>query len=201
MFSVFQPEQTKNSTLNTTNTDNLVEAELIEKAKEDLRFFKPLYEKYYEQVFRVVYARVGEVELAGEVCSEAFAKAMVNLSKFKYKGFPFSAWLVRIAINCCHDYFRAAKAERTIGLESYLNHDLIFEIELDNKEKDIWLEVLPEVLRQLKPEELELVELRFFEGRSYSEIAYLLGIKEGNAKTKTYRILKRMKSHFKTSAR
>ena len=187
--------------MNTTSINNLTENEVIEKAKEDLRFFRPLYEKYYEQVFRIVYARLGDVPLTGEVCSEAFAKAMVNIKRFEYKGFPFSAWLVRIAINCCHDYFRASKAQRTIALDNYVMHDLVFEVELDDSEKDIWLAILPEVLRQLNPQELELIELRFFEGKSFSEIGYLLGITEGNAKTKTYRILKRMKSHFKTSAR
>ena len=160
-----------------------------------------MYEKYFEQVFRTVFNRVQDFELAAEITSESFGKALVNIEKFKYKGYPFSAWLTRVAINCCYDYLRAQKKSRTVSLEKYATHDLAFEVELEESDKELWLALLPEALGKLKPRELELVELRFFEGKSFAEIAYILDITEGNAKTRTYRVLKRMKKHFKRTVR
>ena len=88
---------------------NLTEIELIEKSKKDKRFFQPLYEKYYEQVFRLVFSRVQDMDLAGDITSEAFGKALSHLNDYKYQGYPLSAWLARIALNSCYDYFRAQK--------------------------------------------------------------------------------------------
>ncbi len=189
------------ATLAQSKYSELTEIELIEKSKENPDFFKSLYENYYEQIFRVVFTRVQDVELTGEITAVAFSKALANLEKFKFKGFPFSAWLTRVAINCCYDHFRAKKKNRTVTLEDYTSHDLAFEIELEDNDKELWLAMLPEVLELLKPKDLELIELRFFESKSFAEIAYILDITEGNAKTRTYRVLKRMKKHFKSSAK
>lgn len=184
-----------------TKFSELTEIELIEKSKQDKSYFKPLYEKYYEQIFRLVFARVQDVELTAEITSEAFSKTLGNIQKFIYKGYPFSAWLTRIAINCCYDHFRALKKSRTVSLEKYTTHDIAFEIELDDQDKELWLAMLPDVLEKLKPKDLELIEMRFFESKSFAEIAYILDITEGNAKTRTYRVLKRMKKHFKQSTK
>lgn len=187
--------------LTKTKYADFTEIELIEKSKQDKRYFKPLYEKYYEQIFRTVFARVQDFDLCAEITSEAFSKTLANIEKFKYKGYPFSAWLTRIAINCCYDHFRALKKNRTVSLDKYTTHDLSFEIELDESDKELWLAMLPDVLEKLKPKDLELIEMRFFESKSFAEIAYILDITEGNAKTRTYRVLKRMKKHFKQSTR
>lgn len=189
------------ATLAKTGHSELTEIELIEKSKENPKFFKKLYEKYYESIFRIVFARVQDPELSGEITSIAFGKALANLKKFEYKGFPFSAWLTRVAINCCYDHFREQKKNRTVSLEDYTSHDLAFEIELEDSDKELWLALLPEVLDRLNPKDLELIELRFFEGKSFAEIAYILDITEGNAKTRTYRVLKRMKKSFKANTR
>lgn len=184
-----------------TKYSDLTEIELIEKSKKDMSYFKPLYEKYYEQIFRLVYARVQDVELTGEITSEAFGKTLANIEKFKQQGYPFSAWISRIAINCCYDYFRAKKKNRMVSLENYTTHDIAFEVELEDSDKELWLTLLPEILEKLKPKDLELIEMRFFEGKSFAEIAYILDINEGNAKTRTYRVLKRMKKHFRQGTR
>ncbi|HEY9116416.1 MAG TPA: sigma-70 family RNA polymerase sigma factor [Roseivirga sp.] len=188
-------------TLAPTKYSDLTEIELIEKSKQDKSYFKPLYEKYYEQIFRLVYARIQDVELTGEITSEAFSKTLGNIQKFKYQGYPFSAWISRIAINCCYDYFRAKKKNRMVSLENYTTHDIAFEVELEDSDKELWLTLLPDILEKLKPKDLEIIEMRFFEGKSFAEIAYILEITEGNAKTRTYRVLKRMKRHFRQGTR
>ena len=66
-------------TLTKSNISELTEIELIEKAKGDKRFFEPLYKKYFEQVYRLVFSRVQDVDLAGDITSEAFGKALSQL--------------------------------------------------------------------------------------------------------------------------
>jgi RNA polymerase sigma-70 factor (ECF subfamily) len=61
---------------------------------------------------------------------------------------------------------------------------------------------LLKALSVLKPEEMMLIELRFFEKRAFAEIGAILGMTENNAKVKTYRILDKLKIELmKTSLR
>jgi RNA polymerase sigma-70 factor, ECF subfamily len=48
-------------------------------------------------------------------------------------------------------------------------------------------------LDTLKEDDLQLIELRFFEQRSFKEVAEIVGITENNAKVKVHRILERLK--------
>ena len=50
-----------------------------------------------------------------------------------------------------------------------------------------------EAIAKLKPHEVELIELRFFEKLSFRDIAYILNTTENNAKVKTFRIIKRIR--------
>ena len=51
--------------------------------------------------------------------------------------------------------------------------------------------------QELPEDELQLIEMRFFEKRSFKEIGEILEITENNAKVKTYRILEKLKKIIK----
>jgi RNA polymerase sigma-70 factor (ECF subfamily) len=55
---------------------------------------------------------------------------------------------------------------------------------------------LPAILQKLTVEELQVIELRFFEQRPFKEVADIIGITETYAKVKVYRILDKMKKLF-----
>ncbi|NJM24973.1 MAG: sigma-70 family RNA polymerase sigma factor [Bacteroidia bacterium] len=59
-----------------------------------------------------------------------------------------------------------------------------------------WQLRLPFILEKLKPEELQLIELRYMESRPFKEVADILGISENYAKVRTYRVLDKMKKLF-----
>jgi RNA polymerase sigma-70 factor (ECF subfamily) len=44
---------------------------------------------------------------------------------------------------------------------------------------------------------VEIIELRFFEDRPFSEVGFILGITENNAKVKVYRIVERLRKRLK----
>lgn len=172
------------------------EKELIERAKVDNRYFEPIYRKYYERIFRLILSRVQDLEISQDLTSNAFCKALLNLEKYKDQGVNFSSWLYRIALNICYDHFREKKKQRVVVMEDYMTDNLVEEINLEPDDLEEWLERLPELLDGLKAADLELIELRFFESKSFKEIGFILGITENNAKTRTYRILKRIKKRF-----
>lgn len=163
-------------------------------AQRDPKRFGPVYERYYEQIFLFIIKRTGEEMLAGDLTSQVFLKAMLNLKKYKFKGLPFSAWLYRIAINEVNQYFRDNKATRHISLESGGISQLMEEVE-ESVDQETIAHML-RTLESLKPEEVQLIELRYFERMRFKEIASIMNITENNAKVRLSRILKRMKKRM-----
>lgn len=163
----------------------------IQEAQKDPARFRPLYNRYFEPIFRFILRRTADQDLTADLCSQVFLKAMQKLNGYQYKGVPFSAWLYRIASNEVAQYFREVQRNRVVSLEDTDLTNMIEEME--ETDLEIHREQLIEVLDQLKEIDLQLIEMRFFEQRPFKEIAEILGITESNAKVKTYRILERMK--------
>jgi len=166
----------------------------IQQAKKDPEFFAPLYKKYHEQIFRYIYQRMDDEEMAFDVTSQVFMKAIKNLPKYEYRGVPFSSWLYRIAKSELYQAFRDKKAERTVNIDTVQVYTVIDEFEHDENEEN--KQRLVKCLAQLKENDIQLIELRFFEKRSFKEIGEILEISENNAKVKSFRALEKLKKIF-----
>src|SRR4051812_1479618 len=97
--------------------DLLQESRCVEEAKRDPLKFEALYNSYYEKIFRFVYQRVDEKEVAFDITQQTFMKAMLNIRKYEYRGLPFSSWLYRIARNELNQLFRKNSSHRTINID------------------------------------------------------------------------------------
>ncbi|MEM0997275.1 MAG: sigma-70 family RNA polymerase sigma factor [Bacteroidota bacterium] len=177
------------------------ELQQIKAAQKDPRRFGVLYEKYYRQIFLFVYKRTHDEEVCGDIVSQVFLKAMASLKKYVYKGVPFSAWLYRIASNEVNQHYRNKKGERTISMEqTHVDRIMAMVDDDDGDERETrsyYLQVMIDTLQELKPEEVQIIELRFFEQRPFKEVAFILGITENNAKVRIYRILERLRKRLK----
>ncbi|MEO1383906.1 MAG: sigma-70 family RNA polymerase sigma factor, partial [Bacteroidota bacterium] len=114
-----------------------------------------------------------------------------HLKNYKFQGVPFSAWLYRIAMNEVNQFFRQSKNQRTISMEKSQLADIIQEVEEGKSEENIWRMV--EALQELSPEEVQLIEFRYFERIPFKEIALIYGITENNAKVRVHRLLAKLK--------
>ena len=167
------------------------EKKLIELSKKDSRYFAPVYEKYHEQIFRFVYKRMSGMDEANDITSQVFLKALVHLKSYKHTGAPFVSWIYRIAINEINQYYRDNKKKRTINIsdidvKSIVNDvDVTYNFDLQDK--------MIATLNDLDDLKVLLLELRYFEKRSFKEIASILNITESNAKIKVYRLLEELK--------
>ena len=175
-----------------TNDQLTAEALEVEAAKKDPAKFEVLYNRYYEQIFRYLYQRLDEKQEAFDLASDVFLKAMLNLSKYEFKGVPFSSWLYRIAFNELNQAFRTNKVQRTINIDSTNVHELIEEMEEEGQED--YKPLLKAAINNLSDSDLNLVEMRFFEKRPFKEIGNILEITENNAKVRLYRVLDKLKN-------
>ena len=167
------------------------EWDVIRAAQKDPAMFRPLYDQYFECIFRFVYRRTSNESQASDICSQVFLKAMQQINKYQFKGVPFSAWLYRIASNEVAQYFRNVHKNRVISLETSHISGLVEEMEVSQKES--YQNAMIQALDELKETDVQLIEMRFFEQRPFKEIAEIIGITESNAKVKTYRILEKLK--------
>ncbi len=167
------------------------EAMLVRAAQENPRDFEPLYKSNYEKIVNFVYHRLGDKELSFDITSQVFYKALNNLSKYKNTGVPFSAWLFRIATNELNQLYRKNKAQPVLSIDTSGLTELKGDVnEVSTAVQDA---KLFDALQNLAEDELELVNMRFFEKRSFKEISDITETGESACKMKLYRILDKLK--------
>lgn len=182
-----------------TTTQLQDEQLIIEAAKLNPEHFGPIYDKYYKQIFGYVYQRMDCKDTAFDVTAQVFLKALTNLNRYEFKGVPFASWLFRIAHSEVMQLFRDQKNKRAINADVGDLKNIYEEVQEPFFEE--YLPALQQLIKQLPEDDLQMIEMRFFEQRPFKEIAEILNITENNAKVRMYRILERLKktiTNFKT---
>ncbi len=174
--------------------DPKIEKELVEKAKESLQAFDRLYDHYLPRIYGYLYNRTLKKEIAEDVTSQTFVKAMVKIKDFSYQGYTFGAWLYRIAHNTLIDYFR--KHKKLLSLEEQrIESDDRSEEEAEDFERKI---IVLKALRRLPEQYQEVLSLRYFEELSNEEIAQVVGCKKETLAVKMHRSLEALKKILKS---
>ena len=170
----------------------------IEAARGNPAKFAPLYNRYYARILGFVYQRVNSKEDAYDVTAQTFIAALENLGKYRSQGVPFSAWLFRIAINELNRFYRRSKVRQAISIDDTQVSEVLQELgEETTADTD---SRLMKAVQQLEPEEIQLLEMRFFEKRPFKELCDILGITETAAKARVYRLLERLKTIYTSLA-
>ncbi|MTI38169.1 RNA polymerase sigma factor, partial [Fulvivirga lutimaris] len=171
------------------------EQKIVEAAKNDARAFAAIYDRYFEQIFNFILRRTDDEGLTDDLTSQTFLKALQSLKKYEFRGLPFSAWLYRIASNEVNKHYNKKKRKRVFSLEEERLFEII-ETDDSNPELDGQIGTLISTLNDLPTDVMEVLELRFFEERSFKEISFILNISESGAKMRLYRAIEKLKKYF-----
>ena len=157
---------------------------LVELAQRgDSEAFGLLYERYVDVVYRYVYVRVGGRQLAEDITSETFLRALRRMDSFSWQGRDIAAWFITIARNLITDNAKSARFRMEVSTADMLDADPRVEAAPDHEVLDrLRNERLLEAVKALKPEQAECVVLRFLQGLTLSETAKVLGKTEGAVK-------------------
>lgn len=176
-----------------------IEQKLIEAAQADPREFVALYDLHFDPVYRFLVSRCGDSQLAEDLTSDTFMKALEKIKKFKWTGKPYRAWLYRVALNEMNQYYRKHKKERELAIrqwkengEEFDSADMDLRNNEDRQEAIGSVRQLNESFGLLKPAEQDILSLRFFEDLSYEEISTALNISVSNVGVRLNRSLKRL---------
>jgi len=170
------------------------EYEVLDQSKKDVKAFGVLYEKYFDRIFRFIYRQTDDEELTADLSSQTFLIALNNVGKYEFRGVPVSAWFYKIAGNEVNKYYRKRNRTKIFSLEEARVRELIAQENEDYDEER--LNRLVEYMKDLPTDMIEVLQLRFFEGKEFNEIAFILDMTESGAKMRTYRALDRLRTKF-----
>ena len=144
----------------------------------DREMFGRLYEAYMERIYRYVYFRVVDDDLAEDITSQVFLKVWEKLNTYQVGRSPFMAWIYRIAHNAVIDYYRTKKV--TVSIEDAKPVALSQTDDMDEKvDLQIQSQELRAALHELTEDQQQVLILKFVGGLSTTEIAQQLGKKQG----------------------
>ncbi|MGL4630054.1 MAG: RNA polymerase sigma factor [Leadbetterella sp.] len=143
--------------------------------------FATLVNRYSSKIYTTIYLVVRDKEIAEDLVQDTFIKAIRTLKEGRYnEEGKFLPWILRIAHNLAIDYFRRAKRYPSVVFEDGSNvfnslnfaDDSIESLQITKESH----EHLRSMIKQLPPQQREVLILRHYEDLSFQEIAETTGV-------------------------
>jgi RNA polymerase sigma-70 factor (ECF subfamily) len=142
--------------------------------------FEQLLMRHKEKMFRFIYLKVRDRDLAEDLFQETFVKVIntLKLGAYNEEG-KFLPWAMRIAHNLVIDHFRRSSKVRMISESSSLKDDFnIFSV-LANDSKNVqeqWIydeleQQMVELIEHLPENQKDILKMRIFQDLSFKDIA------------------------------
>ena len=168
---------------------------LVERAQAgDAEAFGGIYDRYLDTVFRFIYFRVGNRQLAEDLTADTFFRALKRIGSFTWQGRDPGAWLVTIARNLVADHFKSGRYRLEVTTGDVLDADREDRGPEGSPEAAVVDHItnvaLLTAVKQLGPEQQECIVLRFLHGFSVLETAQAMGKNEGAIKALQYRAVR-----------
>ena len=161
---------------------------LIEAAQRDPKRFADLYETHFDRVYAFIVRRVGDRDVAQDLTADVFHQAFANLSRFEWRGVPFSAWLFRIAANAIVDRGQRVAREQHLPAPDPSEEPSVEDIEHRAR--------LFRLVDKLPADQRRVIVMRFAEQKSIREIAQALQRTEGAIKQLQFRGLDNLRARI-----
>ena len=165
--------------------------------------FRELLIRYERPIFSLIYRMVRDRELAEDLAQETFVRALNAIASYN-SSYKFNSWIFKIASNHTINYLRKGKLD-TVSIfgtsdEGLGDRELQIKSKTENphefterRELGGRIEV---AIGELREEYRMAILLYHVEGYSYKEIADIMDIPLGTAKTYLSRARKELKKHL-----
>ncbi len=168
---------------------------LVEKARKgDRQAYGQLYKLYFNKIYRYCRINVKNEQAAEDISQDTFIRAWIAMPQFSFaNGGTFQAFIFRIARNLIIDLSRKKKEVPLEYAEEVETGEDLFE-DLNRKNE---IEGVAKAFEKLNEDERQIIILRYFEDLSHTEVAKIVGVKEGALRVRTIRLLKKLKDLIK----
>jgi len=144
--------------------------------------FATLIQRYSDPLYRHALGMTGSPDVAEDILQQSFIKAYNHLAEVRGR---FDAWLFRIVANGCKDWLKNIRRTHV----SYDEDDQpsAFNTPDEDLDRSELRTDLDRALSSLAPSLREAFVMKHVEGRSYEEMAELLGTTVGALKMRVHR--------------
>ena len=167
-------------------TSKLDEDELIARARHgDREAFADLYQRYLPMIYAYVRARVFNDPDAEDLTEQVFLRAFQSLARYRPRGWPYSAFLYRIARHQVIDHVRRSRREAAVEAldqpaQARLSTDEVLIRQEDRRRLQLALDRLPADYQ-------EVIRLRLLLSLPTATAAAWLGRSEGAVRVLLHR--------------
>lgn len=190
--------------------------ELVERLKSgDKRAFDALYRKYSPFIKHYIFTKVHNPRMVDDMTQDILMKVYANIDKYKVQS-TFSSWVWRIMKNYMVDHYRkdprvTLSTAKNVGIscedidgDTAREHSVMFENTLAGPgyEADLKLrdrerrDYVSQLLGVVNDRERRVIQMYFFEGKSYEEISEELEVPMNTMKVVMLRAKEKMRQHI-----
>ncbi len=166
---------------------------LVRDALRDAELYRHIIDRYRPKLLRYIgHLGVRDRSQQEDLLQEVFIKVYRNLNGYN-ADFAFSSWIYRITHNETMSYFRRKRLQ-PLSLDSFPDPDFLLIQENEEAEEIIDTERIKEIIKTLDQKYKEVIILKYFEDKSYDEIADILQKPPGTVATLLSRAKQKLKS-------
>ncbi|MHB1316826.1 MAG: RNA polymerase sigma factor [Minisyncoccota bacterium] len=185
------------------NTQHLTDEEILKRSLTERDFFGYIIERY-EHKLRIYIERKSNASDSDidDLLQNVFIKVYKNIKDFD-PSLRFSSWIYRICYHEMIDWYRKEKRTPHTSFDadekifnSLMSDDSTDHIVMTEERKKAVIEALTSLNQKYK----DIVELRFYEEKSYEEISDILQIPPGTVATQLNRVKKILKEKLQHHA-
>ena len=153
-----------------------------------------VYDRYFPEVYRYVYYRLGDESLAEDIASDAFVRLLEALNRKQGPKTNIKGWLLSTASNAVADHLRHLYRRPTDELaESMPDLATSLTEEVDFRQQAA---AVREAYGQLTPEQQNVLALRFGSGYSLEDTASAMNKNINAIKALQFRALAALQRHI-----
>ncbi|RLB57283.1 MAG: hypothetical protein DRJ42_00870 [Deltaproteobacteria bacterium] len=152
--------------------------------------FRVLFDRYAPMLLRMARRRLSSEEEAREVVQQTFFQLNRARNDFR-QGAKLRPWVVTIAMNLVREHYRKRGRRKEASLEAAI-HTVGVE-QTDTLEEQERAQQLRTALAQLPESQRTVIELHWLQEMPFSEVAKVVGAKEGAVRVRAHRAYKKLK--------
>jgi len=167
----------------------LADEDLVERARTDPDAFAELYRRYVNRVHAFVYRRSRSTEIADEITSATFERALRALPSFRWREGGFQAWIYRIAANELASHYRKAQRQHSDrgqrAARQLHEASTVVDDPLDNDDGELVLQALGRLNERYQ----RAITLRYLTGLSPDDAARAMDLNKATLAVVLHRAL------------
>ncbi len=155
--------------------------------------FGRLYDNFAQRIFKYIRLKIQDRQEAEDILQEVFIKAYRGLNALSLANLNFAAWLYKVASNTINDHLRKKyRTPKIVAMDEDFDPPDHASVEQELVRQSDW-ETAQKAFTHLPPIYKQVLELRFLQDLSLSEVSKILNKSNVAVRLIQHRAIKKVK--------